>query len=171
MGRRWSTINNLCPIKQISYFNKNLIPAPLKRLNAGSLCGCCTSMKNLRNSIIDLLDRWENNSINEEKVLIEAEVLFDNHYKEQDYPKNDYRSIIIEVLSQLEIIHHQWILKEDISQIRKFLNTTTDNELKAWRDWQNIDLKKRESSIKKIRSMYKINQPHNIFKKDNVKGT
>ena len=109
-------------------------------------------MNNLRNTIIDLLDRCENNIINEEIVLIEAEVLFGKHYLDIDYPKNDYRSIIIEVLSQLEIIHHQWILKDDISQIRKFLNTSTGNELNAWKDWenywQNIDFKKRDILIK-----------------------
>jgi hypothetical protein len=109
-------------------------------------------MKKLREAIGDLMNQWEVGAIDEHTVLVEAEKLFEQYYQGIDYPKSDFRSILVEILSQLEILHHQWIIKEDISVIKAFLNTTRGNELQAWDNWieywESIDFEQRKNRLK-----------------------
>jgi len=111
-------------------------------------------MENISETILNLLDQWEAGTINELEVLNESEKLYLQHYQGNEIPKSDYKSIPIEVLSHLEILHHQWIIKDDIPIIRTFLNTSDGNELEAWKNWEKywnaIDLDNRKEQIKNI---------------------
>lgn len=93
-------------------------------------------MRKLKNKIENLLARWETDSINERELLFEAEELFGQHYEAKELPKTNYESILIEILSHLEVLHHQLIIKDDIPAFRKFLNVTEDKELQAWKEWE-----------------------------------
>jgi len=108
-------------------------------------------MNNLKDKIYSLLNRWRTDSISKEQVLIEAEDLFGKYYKGVDFPMSDYKSILIEILSQLEIINHQWIIKDDIPAILEFMKTSKGNELQAWEKWEEywnkIDFEKREKLL------------------------
>lgn len=52
-------------------------------------------------------------------------------------PRDDSRSIPIEVRSHLEILNHQLIVPEDIPAILAFLDTPPGEELAAWHVWES----------------------------------
>jgi hypothetical protein len=104
-----------------------------------------------RKLLLDLVTQWEAGSLNEVDVHEKAEELW-----EQDdwpeYAEEDPRSIAIEVLSQLEILNHQLIIKDDIPAIIAFLKTPEGKERSGWSAWKqywdSIDLTARKATLK-----------------------
>lgn len=101
--------------------------------------------------LLDLLDKWEAGILSEAEVHENAEKLWEEN-DWPDYKEGDSRSIAIEVLSQLEILNHQLITKEDIPAIVHFLKTPGGQERDGWdawrRYWNNLDLATRKERLK-----------------------
>ena len=99
-----------------------------------------------------LLKRWQTEEIDERTVHEEAESLWEEQEHWPTYPKDDPRSIAVEVLSQLEILNHQLITRADIPAMLEFLNTPQGSELRGWsvweRYWEKLDLDTRKKALK-----------------------
>ncbi|WP_218080299.1 hypothetical protein [Anthocerotibacter panamensis] len=109
---------------------------------------CNILLQDVRN----LLDLWSLGSLDARKVHEEAEKLWESIQPDSFYPKDNYKSIIIEVLSQLEILNHQLIMPDDIPAILRFLDTPNGKELQGWEDWlnywENIDMDVRRENLR-----------------------
>jgi hypothetical protein len=101
--------------------------------------------------IRSLLQRWRSNEIDEREVHEEAERLLDEHGW-IEYPENDDRSVVMEVLSQLAILNLQLVTREDIPAMLGFLDTPPGEASKAWqpwrRYWNSLDYEKRREELK-----------------------
>lgn len=110
-----------------------------------------TETDKIKKEINNLLSNWEEGELDEYGLLDESEKLFKRTFKGIEFSKSDYRSIVTEVLSHLEILNHQLIIKEDIPTIRKFLNTNKGNEIEAWKVWEKywneIDFDNRKEQL------------------------
>lgn len=106
-----------------------------------------------RRRLLDLLDKWEEGILSEVEVHEQAEKLWEQN-DWPDYDEGDSRSIGIEVLSQLEILNHQLITKEDIPAILHFLETPEGRERDGWdawrRYWNNLDFTARKERLKNL---------------------
>ena len=85
--------------------------------------------------VVEILARWERGEIEpwdvvDEAENLEAELL--KTYRSLDYPKDDYRSIIAEVVVMLAIAHHEEIMPDDIPALRCLLGTHRGQEVQAW---------------------------------------
>ncbi len=104
-----------------------------------------------RKTIIDLLARWRLDQLTEVELHEEIESIWERDDWSQ-YPHEDSRSILVEVLSQLEVLNHQLIIKEDIPAIVDFLSTPKGKELEAWKNWMaywdNVDYERRKQLLK-----------------------
>jgi hypothetical protein len=82
----------------------------------------------------------------------EAEALWDSFKRWPSYPRQDPRSIPLEVLSHLEILDHQLITRGDVPAILEFLDSSPGRELEGWRRWlrywNELDMHKRVESLK-----------------------
>lgn len=54
----------------------------------------------------------------------------------RELPKADPRSIQYEVLSQLDVLNHQWITTDDIDAFLEFLAAPEGGEERAWARWE-----------------------------------
>jgi len=79
--------------------------------------------------------QWQAGEMSERDVHKQAEALWDSTDWPQ-YPDSDYRSVAVEVLSQLDTLNHQLITISDISTILGFLDTPRGRELDGWRRWR-----------------------------------
>jgi hypothetical protein len=104
-----------------------------------------------RNTLLELLDKWESGVLDEPQLHIEAEALWDAGDHWPAYPNEDPRSIAIDVLSNLEILNVQFIGRQDIPAIRAFLETPEGQELTGWKTWElywaTVDFAEREESL------------------------
>lgn len=97
----------------------------------------------------DLLLSWQKNEINIIDVTWAADYLMDELDIEADEElrKDDYRSILFEIIYFLDMYNHVYITKKDIPTILEFLNTELGEELNEWykwiRYWKKIDYEKR----------------------------
>lgn len=95
-------------------------------------------MRNVDPSLIrDLLQRWARGDLDERLVHEEAEAHFEELEPLPAFPRDDSRSIPIEILSHLEVLNHQLIIPEDIPAILAFLDTHPGEELEAWQRWES----------------------------------
>jgi hypothetical protein len=105
-----------------------------------------------RDWIRRLLQRWQDDEIDKEVVHEEAEALWDSFKRWPSYPRQDPRSIPLEVLSHLEILDHQLITRGDVPAILEFLDSSPGRELEGWRRWlrywNELDMHKRVESLK-----------------------
>ncbi len=86
--------------------------------------------------VVEILARWERGEIEPWDVLDEAENLeveLLKMYRSLDYPKDDYRSIVADVVGMLAIAHHEKIMPDDIPALRRLLSTHRGQEAQAWR--------------------------------------
>ncbi len=104
-----------------------------------------------RKLLLDLVTQWEAGTLTEVQVHEKAEEL----WEQEDWPhyaEDNPHSIAIEILSQLEILNHQLITREDIPAIVNFLRTPKDQEKdgwKAWRRyWESMDMEARKRALK-----------------------
>ena len=104
-----------------------------------------------RHLLMDLLRKWETGVFDEGQVHIEAESLWESGGEWPIYPKDDARSVGIEVLSNLDIMNQAFIGRDDIPAIRRFLQTPAGSELDAWKTWESywdkIDFGDREKAL------------------------
>jgi len=104
-----------------------------------------------RQTIIDLLERWKSGQLTEIEVHEEIEFIWERGSWPQ-YPHEDSRSILVEVLSQLDALNHQLITRDDIPAIIDFLRTPKGKELDAWKIWkeywENVDYERRKQLLK-----------------------
>ena len=83
-----------------------------------------------------LLMRWQNNELTAREVHEAAEDMWESYGSgPPSYPREDPRSIVVEVLSQLEALNVQLITAADIPEMIRFLETPVGAEARAWRDW------------------------------------
>lgn len=105
-----------------------------------------------RDTLRELLTRWLKGDLDERDVHEEAERLWSQSEEWPEYSEEDPRSIPLEVLSQLEILNHQLITKEDVPAMLRFLDTPPSRELDAWRRWREywdeVDFDKRRQELK-----------------------
>ena len=104
-----------------------------------------------RKVLLNLVTQWEKGALTEVEVHERAEDL----WEQQDWPhyaEDNPHSIAIEVLSQLEILNHQLITREDIPAIVNFLSTPNGQEEDGWKTWKrywvNVDLEARKRALK-----------------------
>lgn len=105
---------------------------------------------NLRKTLLELLDKWAAGALSEKEMHESAESL----WEERDWPDlspEDEGSVVVEALCQLDMLNAQWITKNDIPVIRKFLNTPPGQTSTAWvewsRYWDNMDMERRRAEI------------------------
>jgi len=120
-------------------------------------CGACTSIKvaragdgepTRREVLRELILRWRSGSIDERAVPEAAERLWEKYGEEPPaYPKEDPRSIVLEVVSQLEVLNVQLITPDDIPALLEFLDAPVGSEKAAWdrwtRYWDQLDFGRR----------------------------
>lgn len=108
-------------------------------------------MDRLRMKVRDLLEKWLRGEVGEHEVMEEAERLIDT-LGWPEFPEGDDRSIAMEVLSQLEILGHQLITKQDIPAMLHFLSADTGHSLEAWSQWREywngVDFSERRQKLK-----------------------
>jgi hypothetical protein len=104
-----------------------------------------------RGKLRALLERWQRGEIDERIVHDEAEAMLE----QADWPvyqEADPRSIVVEVLSHLEILDHQLITREDIPTMIAFLDVATGQEPLGWdawrRYWNAIDFDVRRQALR-----------------------
>lgn len=104
-----------------------------------------------RKLLLDLMDLWKKGDLDETQLHERAEAL----WEQKDWPlyaEDDPHSIAIEVLSQLDILNHQLITREDIPAIVDFLSTPEGQEKAGWdawkRYWDDMNLEKRKNELK-----------------------
>ena len=88
-----------------------------------------------REEVEALLRRWERGDVDVQQVHSEAERLI-NEWNWPEFPRSDPRSIVVEILMQLEILNHQLITEEDIPAMLAFLAAQADFEADGWQAWK-----------------------------------
>ena len=101
-----------------------------------------------REVVRELLLRWRSGSLDERAVHEAAERLWEKFGEEPPaYPKEDPRSIVLEVVSQLEVLNVQLITRDDIPALLEFLDSPVGSEGAAWarwtRYWDQLDFGRR----------------------------
>ncbi len=93
--------------------------------------------RTLKDLVLQILENWKTGEINEIIAQEKAEKLCEEFMHYENLPYSNPEAIAYEILSQLEILSHQLIIKEDIPFMIDFLNTKAGEEKKAWESWQN----------------------------------
>jgi hypothetical protein len=103
--------------------------------------------------VLDVLTQWENGLISDEQVYNFAEQIFYLKLKERTWPEysEDRReSIMHEVLSLLDRMYAEPILRSDIPALRHFLLLAENSPQAAWKainEWtDNMDWKSRKNA-------------------------
>ncbi|NUM73150.1 hypothetical protein HUU40_02200 [candidate division KSB1 bacterium] len=104
-----------------------------------------------RTTVIELLSDWQAGKIDEKGVHEKAEQLLEQ-LNWPEYTQEDHRSIVVEILMQLEILNHQLITRDDIPAMMAFLQTSSGQQLQGWKDWRaywdSLDIKKRKETLR-----------------------
>lgn len=107
-------------------------------------------MNRLRTKLLKLLDDWKANFKNERDVHRKAEDWFEA-VEWHEYGEDDPRSIVLEVLGQLDSLNYQCIMKDDIDSMVCFLRTPQGNEIDGWAKWRaywdGVDLEERKKKL------------------------
>jgi hypothetical protein len=103
--------------------------------------------------IRELLHQWQQEKIDEQRIHIEAESLYEALSDSINRPSEEEQdSIIYEILSHLSLLHYQLIIPEDIPAIFKFLDTPHSGLHEGWKEWReywdNLDVNHRRESLK-----------------------
>lgn len=105
----------------------------------------------LKDQIENLLRAWQAGEIDAMELHRTAEGIWEDCGPWEDYPESDPRSIVAEVLSELEVLNHQWIIAEDIPMFLEFLDTPAGEEEVSWqkwkRYWDEMDMEARRKKV------------------------
>lgn len=93
-------------------------------------------MQALTKQLRDLLRAWQRGELTAREVHESAEAIL-RQVGRPIVPEEDSHSIPLEVVSQLDILNHQWIVRDDIPAILDFLNTEPGDEILAWSRWRS----------------------------------
>lgn len=100
-----------------------------------------------RQTLEGLLEDWQKGRLSPRDVHERAEQIWEAH---DDWPRSpgEPGAILAEVVSNLDVLNHQLITKEDIPAFLEFLRTPPGQEAEAWdkwrRYWDAIDFEERE---------------------------
>ena len=104
----------------------------------------------LRDEILEIVKKWQDESITEVEVHGFAENLVEQINSNEPPPLLD--DIASEVLFQLGIMNHQLITRDDIPAIIDFLHTQEGEETKGWKTWKDywewVDFDQRKNELK-----------------------
>lgn len=104
-----------------------------------------------RSELIELVSKWEAGVLDERQVHEAAETIWSEYRGPRELPREDSRSIAVEVASQLEILNHQLITTHDIAAILSFLETPSGEETDAWEEWlrywDSLDYEERQTQL------------------------
>lgn len=104
-----------------------------------------------RGVLRSLFEQWSSGEVDEREVHEAAQRIRDSDDNWPEYPKHDPRSIAVEVLTQLDLLNHQLITREDIPTILEFLDTPAGAESDGWERWRDYwaeaDLGARSSAL------------------------
>lgn len=71
----------------------------------------------------------------------------------EKHSKQEYISILEEIVGQLGILHHQYMMKKDVPAFLKFLDAEPGTYEQAWQEWEeyweNIDSEARRKELEK----------------------
>ena len=105
----------------------------------------------IRAEILDLLSRREQGTLDERSVHEQAEELWDRYTGPRDVPETHADSLVVEALSQLEVLNHQLITAQDVPAFRQLLSATSGKELDAWEEWReywaSVDMERRKQVL------------------------
>lgn len=104
-----------------------------------------------KEAILSLLLRWQAGELAAEDVHSEAEAMFEAE-DWPELPETDARSIVLEVLTQLDVLNQQLITEADIPAILDFLATGECDEMNGWAKWraywESINMDERRRHLK-----------------------
>jgi hypothetical protein len=104
-----------------------------------------------RDDLRDILLRWRSGELTASDVHEAAEQLYESCSTGLEYQPRGPRSIGAEILSQLSILNHQLITRDDIPAMLRFLDVNLGSELDAWSEWtryiDGIDYQDRENEL------------------------
>ncbi len=107
-----------------------------------------TNLSEIRVKLLNLLQQWQDRAITSQTLHREAEIIWESRSEWPDLPTQHRDSPVIEVLSHLDMMNHQRVLRNDASEIIDFLEATTDIVPDAWvrwkKYWEAIDYPSRE---------------------------
>ncbi len=102
--------------------------------------------------LIDIMEKWKNGDINE--IIVHEcveDFLEKENFQYSNSENNSYESIILEVLSQLDILNRQLICQEDIEAINNFIINGEESPIESWSKWtnywDNIDYEERKINL------------------------
>lgn len=105
----------------------------------------------LRVELQRLVNEWARDLLSTEQLHALAEALWEAGGEWAEYAESDPRSIDVEALSQLEIMNHQLITRDDAPALLSFLATKPGGEQQAWQAWraywQSIDYSARTREL------------------------
>lgn len=106
----------------------------------------------IKDALIEKLLAWERGEVGAQDVHEWAEQVLDDEGW-RDYPREDPRSIVMEVLDHLEALNHQLVTPADIPAILNFLAAKPGKEAEAWdrweEYWESVDFEKRKQDLSK----------------------
>ena len=88
-----------------------------------------------RSVLRSLVLRWATGELTERNVHETAEGLWESQ-PWPNYSEADDRSVALEVLTQLDILNHQLITREDIPALLDFLDTPPGQAARGWKHWR-----------------------------------
>lgn len=104
-----------------------------------------------RAEVMALLSRWEVGELDEQAVHEQAEEMWSMLEVDRALPEDDYQSIIIEAIAQLEILNRQLVTPQDVPAFRRFLAAPEGREREAWSEWRSywegIDMRQRRRAL------------------------
>lgn len=110
-----------------------------------------TDLSEIRVKLLKLLQQWQDRAITSQRLHREVENIWESRSEWPDLPTQHHDSPIIEVLSHLDMMNHQLVLRNDASAIIDFLEATTDVLPDAWsrwkKYWEAIDYPSREGQF------------------------
>lgn len=94
-----------------------------------------------RAAVIQILTRWQLRELSDLEVVDAADELREewrgtDPYEHLDIPKDDTRSIVLEVLVTLSTLFSSDVLAEDIPTMLEFLETPAGAEASGWAAWE-----------------------------------
>ena len=106
-----------------------------------------------KTAVKNILTRWAVGRYDEEQVRSEIEMIEINNRTKEKHSKKEYISILEEIVGQLGILHHQYMMKSDVPVFLKFLNVEPGTYEQAWQEWEdyweNIDEEARRKELAK----------------------
>lgn len=97
-----------------------------------------------------LLQGWQASAVEADEVHYLAEKWL-SEQEWFDLPREDRRSVVLEVLAQLDILNQQLIIQDDVPALLRFMEQGKQDAPRAWRSWEQywegVDLEARQAML------------------------